>query len=191
MYTFVITLMLSIAAVAQADAPCAPTDAHEPFAKQTLEVTFGSGQLFNRQSIVTKSGRVEEQVIPVSSALLMVEWLFHDRVSALSLFNLPLNTQKTVSSDGTARDEFVAPSLSLGMRWSPLRFDVFAASRLELQLAGLAGVTFGSSAGDLVFPLAAGRLHFSNREGFALYLGGAFAFRRDTVAIVYGIGHRF
>lgn len=190
MYTLVFTLVLWVAAAARADAPCGPSDMHAPLAEQTLEVTFGSGQLFNRQSIVTKSGRVEEQIIPVSSALLMVEWLFHDRLSLAGLFNLPLNTQKTVSN-GMARDEFVAPSVSLGLRWSALRFDVFAASRLELQLAALGGVTIGSSAGDLVFPLAAGRLHFSNREGFALYLGGAFAFRRDTVAIVYGIGHRF
>jgi hypothetical protein len=158
--------------------------------QHVLEVTFGSAQLFNRQSVVTKSGRVEEQVIPVSSALLMVEWLFHRRLSLLSLFNLPLDTQKTVIDD-QVREEFVAPSLSLGVRVSALSVEVFAASRLELQLAALAGVTIGSSSGDAVFPLAATRLHFANQQGFALYIGGAFAFRRDTVALLYGIGHRF
>lgn len=184
---------LADASVSQADAgaPCAvaaPSEA--PSQRQTLEVTFGSAQLFNHQSVVTKNGHVEQQVVPVTSALLMLEWLFHDRASVITVFNLPLTTQKTVV-DGQVREEFVAPSLSLGARVSALRFDVFAASRLELQLAALAGVTIGSSAGDAVFPLMAGRLHFENRAGFALYLGGAFAFRRDTVAILYGIGHRF
>jgi hypothetical protein len=77
------------------------------------------------------------------------------------------------------------------VRASALSIEVFAASRLELQLAARAGVTIGSSSGDVVVPLAAGRLHFANQAGFALYLGAAFAFRRDTVALLYGIGHRF
>ena len=158
--------------------------------RRRLEVTFGSAQLFNHQSILAEDGRVREQIIPVTSALFMLEWLLHDRVSVLTMFNLPLTTQKTVV-DGQAREEFAAPSIALGFRFSALRFDMFAASKLEVQLAALGGLTVGSTTGDQVFPLAAGRLHFSSNAGFALYLGGAFAFQRDTVAILYGIGHRF
>jgi len=172
----------------------APTPSPAPAApieeRQTIEVTFGSAQLFNHQSILAKSGHVEREIIPVSSALLMFEWLFHDRFSMLSLFNLPLTTQKTVV-DGQVREEFVAPSLALGARVAALRLEVFAQSRLELQLAALCGLTLGSRSGDLVFPLAAGRIHFSNQRGFALYVGTAFALRKDTVALLYGIGHRF
>jgi hypothetical protein len=186
---FVLALICANLARAQEAPPAAQPKAAAP-RRQVIEVTFGAAQLFNRQSIVEENGRLEEQVIPVSSALLMFEWLFHARFSALALFNLPLDTQKTVV-DGESRDEFVAPSLSLGVRASALSIEVFAASRLELQLAALAGVSIGSSSGDVVFPLAAGRLHFANQAGFALYLGGAFAFRRDTVALLYGIGHRF
>lgn len=171
--------------------PCVPASCRSPApsAEHRLEVTFGSAQLFNHQSILT-AGRIEEQIVPVTSALFMVEWLLHDRLSVLTLFNLPLSTQKTVV-DGMIQEEFVAPSVALGLRVSALRFDVFAGSRLEVQLAALGGVTVGSSSGDQVFPLAAGRLHFASSAGFALYLGGAFAFQRDTVAILYGIGHRF
>jgi len=179
--------------VAQAlpSTPCAPASCRPPATsgEQRLEVTFGSAQLFNHQSVLT-AGRIEEQIVPVTSALFMIEWLVHDRLSVLSLFNLPLTTQKTVV-DGMIQEEFVAPSVALGLRVSALRFDVFAGSTLELQLAALGGVTVGSSSGDQVFPLAAGRFHFASSGGFALYLGGAFAFQRDTVAILYGIGHRF
>lgn len=183
-------LALSCANLARAQEARPEPPPAPPPRPHVLEVTFGASQLFNRQSIITKNGVVEEQVIPVSAALLMVEWLFHLRLSLLGLFNLPLDTQKVVI-DGEAREEFVAPSLGLGVRGSALSVEVFAASRLELQLAALAGVTIGSSSGDVIFPLAAGRLHFHNQSGFALYLGGAYAFRRDTVALLYGIGHRF
>jgi hypothetical protein len=177
---------------AQGDrAPPSTVAATQP-AEEThvIEITFGSSQLFNHQSIVTKSGRVKEEIIPVTSALIMLEWLFHDRFSLASFFNLPLVTQKTVV-DGEIREEFVAPSIALGARASALRLDVFAKSRLDLQIAALAGVTLGSSGGDTFFPLVAGRMHFSNQAGFTLYLGTAFAFRKDTVALLYGIGHRF
>lgn len=171
--------------------PCAPASCRPPApsGEQRLEVTFGSAQLFNHQSVLS-AGRIEEQIVPVTSALFMVEWLLHDRLSLLTLFNLPLTTQKTVV-DGMIQEEFVAPSVALGLRVSALRFDVFAGSRLEVQLAALGGVTVGSTSGDQIFPLAAGRFHFASSGGFALYLGGAFAFQRDTVAILYGIGHRF
>jgi hypothetical protein len=171
-------------------APCACVE--PPPEPQVLEVTFGSAQLFEDQAFTSAGGLVQEQVIPVTSALLMVEWLLRERLSVLSLFNLPLTTQKKLV-DGQVQEEFVAPSIALGARFSALRLQVFAASHLELQLAALAGITIGSTSasGDTVFPLAAGRIHFSNQNGFALYLGTAFAFRKDTLAVLYGIGHRF
>lgn len=191
-----LALVALTAAVARADTPeelpvgpactCAPP----PETRPVLEITFGSSQLFDHQSLLTNSGRVERRVIPISSALLMIEWLFHERFSVLSLFNLPLTTAKVVAN-GESREEFVAPSLALGVRASLLRIQVFKASHLELQAAALGGLTLGSTSGDVVFPLAAGRIHFSNPRGFALYLGSAFAFRKDTVAVLYGIGYRF
>lgn len=155
-----------------------------------LEVTFGSSQLFDPQTVVGSGGRVVERTIPVTSALLMVEWLARDRLSVLSLFNLPLTTQKRFV-DGEVSEDHVAASIAAGVRVSAIRLRVFAESHLELQLAALAGTTIGSTGEDRVFPLLAARIHFANRAGFALYLGGAFAFRKDTLAVLYGIGHRF
>jgi hypothetical protein len=166
---------------------CAETPARRP---PVIEITFGSSQLFAHQSIAAKAGTVEESVIPVTSALVMVEWLLRPRLSVLSMFNLPLVTQK-IFVNGEIREEYVAPSIALGARISAVQMEIFAATRLEVQLAALAGVTIGSQSGDVLFPLAAGRLHLSNRDGFALYFGAAYAFQKDTVAVLYGIGYRF
>jgi len=58
-------------------------------------------------------------------------------------------------------------------------------------VAALAGITLGRQYGDKLFPLVAGRLHFANESGFALDMGGAYAFHKDAAALLYGIGHRF
>jgi hypothetical protein len=170
-------------------APAAPAAAAPP-PRQYLEVTFGNSQLFAHQSFLGAAGTTREEIIPVPSALLMIEWLWHERFSALTFVNFPLDTQKVVVN-GAVQESYDAPSLAVGIRVTAIRFEVFTASRLELQLAALGGVTVGSENGDKVFPLAAGRIHFCNRDGFALYLGGAFAFHKDTAALLYGIGHRF
>jgi hypothetical protein len=155
-----------------------------------VEITFGSSQLFAHQSILGKGGEVKEHVIPVTSALMMAEWLMHPRLSLLSIFNLPLVTQKIIV-DGAISEQYVAPSVAAGLRFSVLRMDIFRASQLDLQVAGLGGITIGSQNGDVLFPLVAGRIHLSNRDGFALYFGSAYAFQKDTVAVLYGIGYRF
>lgn len=171
--------------------PCACAPAAPPApTPQFIEVTFGSTQLFAHQSLIGENGAPKEQIIPVISALLMIEWLFRERASVLALANFPLGTQK-VYSNGMATEDYLAPSVALGLRVSALRLTVFSASRLELQLAALGGVTIGSLDGDKLFPLAAVRLHFATQAGFALYLGSAFAFQKDTLAMLYGIGHRF
>lgn len=189
-------------AAASAAAPVPPAVAPAPPASagpatapaspeaQVLEITFGSSQLFAHQSITARSGAVKEYVIPVTSALLMVERLLRPWLSVLSMFNLPLVTQKIIVN-GEIREDYVAPSLALGARVSPLRIDIFRATRLELQVAALAAVSMGSPDGDKIFPLVAGRLHMANRDGFALYFGAAYAFKVDTIAVLYGIGHRF
>jgi hypothetical protein len=155
-----------------------------------VEVTFGSSQLFSHQPFLGTSGTVRSEIVPVSSALIMFEWLFHDRFSAVSLCNIPLGTQKSLKG-GEVREEYVAPSLAFGARAAALRFEIFEASRLELHIAALGGVVVGHSDGPPVFPLFASRVHFANKAGFALYLGTAYAFDRDTLALHYGIGHRF
>lgn len=155
-----------------------------------LEFTFGSAQIFYRQSILTETDEIGDEVIPVSAALLMGEWMLHPSVSVVGLVSLPLEAQTTVS-DGQLRQEFVAPSFSLGARVTFLSVPMTRRSVLELQLAAAAGRTVGSPTGDRFFPLVASRVHFHTHEGFTLYLGGATAFGENTTAAIYGIGYRF
>lgn len=167
----------------------APVD-DERFSDHVLELTFGNAQLFFSQSRLTPSGELRDEIIPVTAALLMAEWLAHQRISVVSLFALPLEAQTTVK-DGELREEYVAPSLALGVRGSLFSFDVFRESAMELQLAAMAGRTLGSLDGDRFYPLVAARLHFHTAQGFTLYLGNSYAFAEGTHAVLYGIGHRF
>lgn len=188
----------SVAAAQLVDTAASPSGAYEkkcgceeePAREHVIEVTFGTAQLFNRESVSTDSGSVDGEVIPVSSALLMTEWLFMPQLSLVGLATLPLEEQ-AVLVDGELRYEFAAPSLALGVRGTLYGFQAFWDSTVELQLAAFGGRTLGSSSGDRFFPLLAGRLHVRTREGFALYIGGAYAFERVTAALIYGIGHRF
>lgn len=160
------------------------------FERHVLELTFGSAQLFFTQSLRTPTGGVDSQVIPVTAALFMAEWLALPRLSMLTLVGIPLETQSTVV-DGELRDEYVAPSAALGARVTLFSFDIFRESALELQLACLGGRTLGSLSGDRFYPLVASRLHFHTGEGFTLYLGNGYAFAEGTHSVIYGIGHRF
>lgn len=155
-----------------------------------LELTFGNAQLFFTQSLLTPSGEVRDEIIPVTAALLMAEWLAHARFSVLSMVALPLEAQATVV-DGEVREEYVAPSIALGVRGSLFSFDIFRESALEFQLAAMVGRTLGSISGDRFYPLVAGRLHFHTDEGFTLYVGNGYAFAEGTHSVLYGIGHRF
>lgn len=167
-----------------------PSQAGGRFERHLLELTFGNAQLFFTQSLRTPTGGVDSQVIPVTAALFMAEWLALPRLSMLTLVGIPLETQSTVV-DGELREEYVAPSAALGARVTLFSFDIFRESALELQLACLGGRTLGSLSGDRYYPLVASRLHFHTGEGFTLYLGNGYAFAEGTHSVIYGIGHRF
>jgi hypothetical protein len=73
---------------------------------------------------------------------------------------------------------------------------LFAGPELRLRVDDEAVSAEGRPRYELSFPhgittLVAGRIHLSNRDGFALYFGSAYAFQKDTVAVLYGIGYRF
>ncbi len=176
---------------------CAPTLAHEgegPVAEDqghVIEVSFGNAQLFIEQPLLAEqadSGRTA--VIPVSAALLMVEWLALPRLSVVTLFNMPLESDRRFV-DGQLRESFAAPALATGVRWSPISVPVFRQARAELQLAALVGTTIGSQDEDFFFPLLAGRTHIRSRGGASIFLGASWAFAKETLAVIYGVGHRF
>ena len=80
----------------------------------------------------------------------MLEWLFRERVSAVSFFNWALVTQKTLIDGGCATSSWRPPCP--GCASFVLRLQVFARSHLDLQIAAVAGAALDSSSGDTIFP---------------------------------------
>jgi hypothetical protein len=103
--------------------------------------------------------------------------------------NLPLGSARTVLVDGTIKDEYAPASTLLGLVGTVARWDIRRNSRLEIQLGALAGRVLVSD--GRYFPLTVARVHILQNQGFGLYIGTAFAFRVDTLALIYGAGHRF
>lgn len=155
-----------------------------------VEVSFGSAQLFIKQPLRGEPDAPDTAVIPVASAMMLVEWLAQPRLGVASLFNLPLQADRRFV-DGVLKEQFAAPTLAIGLRWTAVSLPVFRAARLGLQGAVLAGTTIGSREEDRLFPLLAGRTHIRTHNGASVYLGASWAFAKDTLAVLYGVGHRF
>lgn len=156
-----------------------------------LEISFGNSQLFLDQPLFSSDGDPSQSAtIPISSVVMIAEALLTERLSLTLFFSLPLGTKKTLEA-GEITEEPVASALALGVGYVPAQFRLFRHSVVQLQLGAFAGRTFTSHLGDRFFPMLAARIRFVSRQGFALYIGQAFAFGEDTLALIYGIGNRF
>ncbi|MEK7705785.1 MAG: hypothetical protein AAB426_12565 [Myxococcota bacterium] len=156
-----------------------------------LEISFGNSQLFLDQPLFSGSAAAQQRAtLPITSVVMIAEGLVTKRLSVALFFSLPLDTKKTLEA-GNIVEEPVASSLALGVGYVPAEFKLFRHSVVQLQVAAFAGRTFTSHLGDRFFPMIAGRIRFVSRQGFALYLGQAFAFHEDALALIYGIGNRF
>lgn len=164
---------------------CASAAAHEPEAEEhTFELSFGQSQLFDIPPLeVTR-----KDAIPTSSAVFIYEHFLPWDLHTVGLFNLPLSTAKVLTEDGV-RERFSPPSLALGLAWSGLGVDIKELVRVEAQFGLLGGVVL--SRDGRFFPLGSIRVAIRRKDGFGLYVGAAGAFRVDTFALVYGVGHRF
>ena len=158
--------------------------------KAVLDISFGQSQLFIKPTQRELAQDKDVQRLPTTSALFLAEWLFTDRWSLMSAFTLPLATQQ-ILVDGDLYHEKAAPTASLGLRWAPWAVDILEDTRLETHLAGLMGTSIGSQLGDIIFPTLGGRIVLTRIDGFNLYAGSTWSFRRDTLALIYGIGNRF
>ncbi len=166
---------------------CLPADAHEPDAKapeHTFELSFGQSQLFDIPPLEV----ARRDAIPTSSAVFIYEHFLPREFHVVSLFNLPLSTTKVLTDDGVV-ERFASPSIALGVAWSGLGFEVKEFVRVEMQFGLLGGAVV--SRNGRFFPLGSARVAIRRTDGFGLYIGAAGAFRVDTVALVYGVGHRF
>ena len=161
--------------------------AHEPDTApdHTFELSFGGSQLFDIEPLEVGS----KEAIPTTSAVFIYEYFLPWDLHAVTVFNLPLSTFKEIRTDGSIRERHASPSMAAGLAWSGLGFALKEDVRVELQMGLLGGVVLASD--GRYFPLGTVRASIRRRDGFGLYVGVAGAFRVDTTALVYGVGHRF
>ncbi|HJN73972.1 MAG TPA: hypothetical protein QGF58_08580 [Myxococcota bacterium] len=152
-----------------------------------LEFTFGQSMVIVDQALY---GQDEERILPVQGSLFLGEYLWRPRVSIVGLVNVPQTPIRHLV-DGDIVEEHSAGAIAAGAAWAPAVLQLSESAFFKPQVAGLAGRTFRSTAGDQFFPMAAVKLNMSTYAGFTMYVGGAYAFREDTLAVIYGVGHRF
>jgi len=159
--------------------------------RRHLEISFGSSVLILEQPLVGPGyEQGSERLMAVDSAMLLCEWLVTRKFTISGVANIPLVPLRKFKGDEVV-EEHVSAVVALGPRWSPIEAHVFDSAWVAPQLALLLGRTLGSTEGDLFFPLSALRLHISTADGFTMHLGIAYAFRKDTLALTYGVGHQF
>jgi hypothetical protein len=172
--------------------PCACTEAKPPQLDHSVEISFGTVQLFNDASKVTEPGT---RILPTAAALLLGEWLLGESFAVAAFVNLPLSEAKFLDqATGTIKYQAADPVAAVGVRWSPVRVDVLKRkARFEVQLAGFVGSTLFSvnPAGNTLVPVVSGRLHLHDNQGLALYVGTSWAFVRESLVLTYGLGYRF
>lgn len=153
-----------------------------------IEVSFGNSQLFSGSLNEAVTGELGSYV-PARSSLFLIE-ILRVRWSGICAINIPLSGQPTLS-DGVLTEMPIAPSMSLGFRWSAVVVPLGKRAVVEAQVAAMAGRSVGSTQGDIFFPLFGGRLHVSRPNGFTMYLGSMFTLKRETLALIYGVGNKF
>jgi len=153
-------------------------------------LSFGSVELFTRQSVTDPTGIIRERVIPITALNVFGEYLLHPRFSVLAQFLLPLEPESTLL-DGELSLRYVPPAISGGVRGTVLAFQIMDETTLEAHLFLLGGTTLDSLSDDRFYPTLGWRAHLRDLGGFTMYIGSSFAFRQNTTGLLYGVGHRF
>lgn len=158
-----------------------------------LELSFGSGLLFVEQAFVTEglSAQSEERVVPVPSWLLLGEYMWTPRWSSAVMLNVPLSTVRRIDRDGQTYEQHSAAAVGLGVAFSPVNLPVLSNATFRPQVALLGGRTINDLEQNVFFPLLVNRFVLVSPSGTSLYGGVAYAFQEETLAVIYGIGHRF
>lgn len=158
-----------------------------------LELSFGSGLLFVEQAFVIdgQPNQTQERVVPVPSWLLLGEYMWTPRWSTAAMLNVPLSTVRRIDRNGETYEEHSSAAAGLGVAFSPVNLSVFSHSTFRPQVALLAGRTINDLEKNVSFPLLVTRMVLVSPSGTSLYGGVAYAFQEETLAVIYGIGHRF
>ena len=163
-----------------------PTD--EETAKR-LEISFGNSQLFSAGRKQALSGELSGY-IPTRAALFLLEGLVGKRWSMVAALNIPFSGEVEIE-DGELISRMPSPIFCLGSRWSPWQYTLNTRAVIEGQVATLIGRSIGNPKGDIFFPTVGTRMHISRPNGFGMYMGVLFSFRRESLALIYGVGNRF
>jgi len=152
-----------------------------------LEFTFGSTMVIVDQALF---GQTQERILPVKGSLFLGEYLWKPKLSVAGFVNVPTTPIRKLV-DGDIVEQHSAGAVAAGFAFAPIEPQVSERATFKPQVALFGGRTFRSTRGDEWFPMAAVKLNMSTFEGFTMYVGGAYAFREDTLAVLYGVGHRF
>jgi hypothetical protein len=161
--------------------------------RDVIEISFGASHLdIDYAFKVKKTDAGDERRYPVTSALFIVEWLAFRTVTVATMLNIPLMPRREISG-GTTTERNVATAVGAGLTWIPLSFDAFKRATFECQAGVLGCITFNSTSshGNYPFPLSFVRFRIVSFKGTAVYIGTSYAVKKDSIALLYGIGHRF
>jgi hypothetical protein len=158
-----------------------------------LEFSFGSSLVYVEQPLLdSDSVMSQKRVLPVPSVLILAEWLIRPRWKVAALVNIPTSPIRVLDETGTTyTEEASTAAIAIGGSYVPFQVRIGEKSVFQPQIGLMVGRTVNHSVEDGYFPMAVARLHVHTNEGFTMYAGAAFAGRRDTLALLYGVGHRF
>ena len=154
-----------------------------------VEISFGNSQLFATGLRQALSGGLDSY-IPTRAALFLLEGLVHKQLSIVTALNMPFNGEVQIV-DGELISRMPSPIFCIGGRWSPVQYKLDTRAVVEGQVAALLGRSIGNPSGDIFFPTIGTRMHISRADGFGMYMGLLFSFRRESLALIYGVGNRF
>ncbi len=161
----------------------------EKKAAKKIEISFGNTKLFSARPAQSFTGELSNY-IPTRAALFLIESLVRERWSVVAALNIPFSGDMKIE-DGELISKIPSPIFCLGGRWSPFKYTMNTRAVVEGQIASLLGRSIGNQNGDIFFPTIGTRIHISKPNGFGMYIGTLFSFRRESLSLIYGVGNRF
>ena len=157
-----------------------------------VEISFGSSLLFVDQPLISQDLCLEElRTVPIPSVLLLGEFFLRDQFTLGVMLNIPTSPRRLLV-DGELIEEHAAVTTALGFTHRPVQQLIWEdRALLVFQYGLLGGRSIRSTRGDQYFPLVFVRPSIGTPGGFSMYLGTAFAFRTDTLALLYGVCQQF
>ena len=156
-----------------------------------LEFSFGSSLLFTEQPLWNQiQQQNENQVMPISSVLILGEYIFHNRWSWGNMLNIPTSTKRFVV-DGSIVEEYSSPSIGTGITYKPIIKKILDdRASFRLQVGALMGYAINNP-DYTFFPIGVIRPSLSTPKGFSMYVGTAFSAHVESFALVYGVSQLF